>query len=1204
MISKKTIPARHIFSLPRRPYYIYALPYKRTSAGIKVLHLLCHALNEIGEEAYVTTDITDPRLRTPQLDEFTKLRHQKLKVEPIAVYPEIVHENPLRTNLVVRYIMNIIGLLGGPKEYPQSDIILAYSLDLIQEGMSCLPLFLPTVDVSVFHNKKNLDDKNRNGKLIYSGRFTEALKTHPELLDNSTVITYDWPESHEHLAELMRKSSVLYCFTYSAIALEAMLCGCPVVFMPSPYNKKFFGESELGKGGYTFKNTPEAISRARKTLNQPLKAYEKSQKKFWVDLHNFVEVTQSMPITVIGDKQKLDGIDLNYKKWLEQRSFIETDTKFLNCGPLKFDRPPPFFHLLVRLPEGFESHLADTLDSLGQQIHEGWHLDVISMLPSPEGLDSVPNVSWHTLTSTNEFKTTADTLAKATPCSWVIEIPAGARLDILYLWRLAKEISASPDTCAFFVDDDCCDNSGQRHSPRFKPGINSAYLQSTDLAGPLCVSKETWFASGGAGDCNGSPWFSQLLRITEKFGWQSIKHIPDVLITYLDEFPSDAGACQLALRDAMQNMGTEGEVSAVTAQSWNIRYALNNPPPVTIAILSQGQLELITRCLDSVIKFTQYLQYEILIFTNELAEDPGLDQWLKDIEEGSKSPKIRSIRIESRANHATRCNSAVAASENEFILLLREETVIVQDKWLEELVRIGQQANVAATAPLLHRPGDARILASGKVLGLMGGVESPYGGGKASLGENGYLDYLQVPREASALPSSCLLIRKSAYQEAGGMDDVELGDHLADADLCLKMRRNNKRLIVQPRASVVFGGETNPYDTKQKLKDIVRLKDAQESFHHRWGKAAFVDPFWNPNLSLAESVPTPETEYRTQWQYLPSNKPRILAHPIGNGQGDFRITSPLTAIRQAGLATECVWRQKVENMVRFFNPAELARMAPSTFIIQNYIHDISLMALDEWNLSNCRPFIVYALDDLIDNLDKANQFRMHFPPNVRSRLKYALARCDRLVVSTDFLAESYQHFIKDIRVVPNRLEQAIWYPLISQKRTGERPRIGWAGGSTHQGDLILLKEIIEQTSAEADWVFFGMCPDEIRPFLAEFHDLVSFTEYPKYLASLDLDIAVAPLAQTPFNQGKSNLRLLEYGALGIPVVCTDIDPYRNSPACRVANIPEAWVSALRERIYDPEAREREGRAMHEWVLQNYMLEDHLDEWLSAHLPSQ
>jgi len=129
-----------------------------------------------------------------------------------------------------------------------------------------------------------------------------------------------------------------------------------------------------------------------------------------------------------------------------------------------------------------------------------------------------------------------------------------------------------------------------------------------------------------------------------------------------------------------------------------------------------------------------------------------------------------------------------------------------------------------------------------------------------------------------------------------------------------------------------------------------------------------------------------------------------------------------------------------------------------------------------------------------------------------------------------------------------------------------------------------------------------MCPDNIRPYLKEFHPFGNFDEYPARLAALNLDIAVAPLEEIPFNRGKSNLRLLEYGALGIPVICTDIDPYRNSPACRVSNRPRDWLEALRARIHDADAADKEGEAMRQWVLEHFILEDHLDDWLRAHLP--
>ena len=60
-------------------------------------------------------------------------------------------------------------------------------------------------------------------------------------------------------------------------------------------------------------------------------------------------------------------------------------------------------------------------------------------------------------------------------------------------------------------------------------------------------------------------------------------------------------------------------------------------------------------------------------------------------------------------------------------------------------------------------------------------------------------------------------------------------------------------------------------------------------------------------------------------------------------------------------------------------------------------------------------------------------------------------------------------------------------------------------------------------------MFFGMCPEKLRPFVHEFHIGLPIDQYPAKLASLDLDLALAPLEQNLFNECKSNLRLLEYG---------------------------------------------------------------------------
>ena len=888
----------------------------------------------------------------------------------------------------------------------------------------------------------------------------------------------------------------------------------------------------------------------------------------------------------------------DYPEWQSNRTKITAKTEVIE-QPVNQENPFNF-HLCIHLSSGEESALADTLDSLSGQPYSNWHLDIVSELPAPEGLDDIPCIGWHTSGTTDNPAVIVKKLIAQRKSDWIVDIPAGVKLDTLYLWRIATSASEYPNTQAFFVDDDCYDADGDRTAPRFKPGCNPAALLSSDLAGVLCVQRQAWLALDDGGAPAGNS-FARLLGISEKFGWNSIRHIPDILLSYPETLRSNSTDCKSLLREHFQQQGIDTEILQTGKHSWCIRRPLVDEPRVTIAIISEGNFELLKRCLKSLRALTQYSNFEILV---SLKSDDAIPDILNLLREQEKKfgVAIQPSINPSDSTYANRCNSAVDRIKTEFIVFLREEAQVIQETWLGELVRTATENDVAAVMPRLINPGSAQIENIGCVLGMNGMRGLPYQG-NATIKEQGYLDYIQMPRDISLLPNACYLIKKQSYTKAGGMDETNFPDHWAEADLSMKLRKNGERLICQPLSNVVFQ-LTAEYDLPKSTEEIARSalskKNQEDAFIQHWWPNAAVDPFWNPNLSLRKNTPTPETRYLADWQILPRKLPRILARPIMNGEGYYRIASPLSALQNKGLVQEGIWNQR--NGEHSFTTTEIIRLAPDTLIVQNYMTDERIRSLAQLRAVPNRPFMVFAIDDLLDGLADSNPMKISIPPNPKARLKFALAHCDRLVVSTDYLAETYRHLISDIKVIPNRLEQSVWLPLRSNKRTASKPRIGWAGGTTHQDDLLLLREVIEQTRDEAEWVFMGMCPDEIRPLISEFHEPVSMAEYPTYLASLNLDIAVAPLADIPFNHAESNLRLLEYGILGIPVVCTDIEPYRHSPACCVANTTKSWVTALRERIHDPEAREQEGIMMRRWVQQDYLLENYLDEWLHSHLP--
>ncbi|MCL2523245.1 MAG: hypothetical protein FWF20_10310 [Betaproteobacteria bacterium] len=868
--------------------------------------------------------------------------------------------------------------------------------------------------------------------------------------------------------------------------------------------------------------------------------------------------------------------------WRGKRRLLESDGILLADSTLTWKNTPSF-HLFVRLDEGQFPRLADTLESLNSQFYKRWHIDVVSTQAPPPGLEATPSLGWQQIGQWDEAKTAIDFLAASGRRDWLLEIPVGAVLDPMCLWRIAAESQRQPAAPAFYVDDDWLDEYGLHHKLRLKPHANAEWLRSLDLAGPLCVSRQAWRLSGGAAIYKNSPWFDQLLRLQEQPELYPPAHIADALLSFPGDWSSSDSDCLAALQAQQQRLGRPEEIIPIGKGMWRTLPVLDDYPPLSIIIISDGQLEFLTELLESLLAKTTWPAVEMILLYPPGA-DPELDAWA-DALAREVNGQLRPLPRLTGESWLQSSHRGIEAASHDRVLLLREDCHILQENWLLDLMRTLNKPGVAAVAPRLARPVSGQIESAGQIAGLAEECASPYRH-VSQFAEDGYLGMLQVARDVIGATSACLLLDRQAYRACGGFPLT--AKHVVEAEMAFgaALRDAGKRLLYQPQVTLAHYNADLHAAELSPPPPAVRV-DAR------------IDPWWNPNLSLASATPVPERGYHPAWQYLPVDLPRIIVCPVTNAQGDYRVTSPLKALRQAGKALDCVWPQIDK---RELSAAELARLQADSIVVQNYQLDSRLRGLAEWRAAKLDIFTVYALDDLLTEMPQKSAFRQNIPANARSRLRAALKYCDRMVVSTQFLAETYSPLISDIRVIPNRLESERWLNLQPQKRAGKKPRIGWAGGVTHQGDLDWIAAIIEATRDEADWVFMGMAPDNIRPLLAEFHPIIGFDKYPQALAALNFDIAVAPLEQNRFNQGKSNLRLLEYGILGLPVVCTDIDPYRGSPACTLPNDPARWIEALRARIHDADAREAEGEAMRRWVRQHFILEEHLDEWLAAHLP--
>lgn len=284
----------------RHPYYIVSPPYARTSAGIRVLHFLCHALNSIGQAAFIvfrpeTRDASvDPELATPVLDRHIAAHHFAKRTTPIAVYPEVVKGNPIRLPVVARYVLNFPGLLGGDAAFSPDEICFGYSGVLAEAvGVPANVLHIPIIDTRVFTPPE--DGRIRQGSCFYAGKLKEIHGgTTFDLPSDSVEIHRSGPKREEphEIAELFRRSELFYCFENSALATEAALCGCPVVFMFNAFFQETISTDEMGWDGFARGNHPAEIARAKATVGNVRANYARTLPRFWQQLDRFVDLTQ------------------------------------------------------------------------------------------------------------------------------------------------------------------------------------------------------------------------------------------------------------------------------------------------------------------------------------------------------------------------------------------------------------------------------------------------------------------------------------------------------------------------------------------------------------------------------------------------------------------------------------------------------------------------------------------------------------------------------------------------------------------------------------------------------------------------------------------------------------------------------------------------------------------------------------------------
>lgn len=897
-----------------------------------------------------------------------------------------------------------------------------------------------------------------------------------------------------------------------------------------------------------------------------------------------------------------------YRRWVARHSLEVIDGElYAERMTLKW-RTHPSMHLVVCLRRGEEPLLADTIDSLSVQLYPQWGLTVIADFPSPDPIfGQLPNLQWVELPAGASPVAAANLAIAEVGADWVALIPAGLRLAPQLLISCGDYINLRPNWRLIYTDSDTVDARGERSDPQFRPDFNLDLLRSMPYLGEFClVRRDALMACGGYAELAGAENYDLALKVLDQAGEGAIGHIADVLYHLPAVLPPrfEAANGLAALRAHLARRGVQAEIEpGVLADSFRVSYRHASRPLVSIIIPTRDKVEYLEPCIESLLEKTAYPNYELIVVDNE-SEDPDTLAYFEEL--ARREPqKVRVVPYPHAFNYAAISNMAAREARGEYLLFLNNDTQVLHGEWLERMLAHAQRPEVGVVGARLVFPETGRIQHAGVILGI-DGVADHWLAGHVGLEEAGYMGRAQVDQDFSAVTAACMLVRRDLYEQVGGMDAETFCVLYNDVDLCLKIGEAGYKIVWTPHATLVHHGNASLVTT---LSDYAKAAEAalralreRESMLGKWLPRLAHDPAYNRNLTLIRNDATVETDVVVNWDVNFHDRPRVLGVPLAGGSGEYRVIQPLRALSRAGRAQTDVAQAPKIGQTRLLSVSEIARAAPDTLIFHAALSDgehESIRVAREYS-----PALrVFTLDDLVTKIPEKSSAYKKIVGNYRDakrRLRKSLSLCDRLLVTTQPLADLCADMIEDVRIIPNRLERALWEQHAPVRREHARPRVGWAGAQQHLGDLELIYELVRGTSREVDWVFFGMCPDPLRPYVREVHEFeLGFENYVAKLATLDLDLAIAPLEVNAFNEAKSNLRLLEYGYFGWPVVCTDILPYQGAPVARVGNHADEWIAAVRARVHDLDAARREGEVLRAWVHRHWMLEDHLDTWHAA-----
>lgn len=428
-------------------------------------------------------------------------------------------------------------------------------------------------------------------------------------------------------------------------------------------------------------------------------------------------------------------------------------------------------------------------------------------------------------------------------------------LELDALYEMVKLINEDPQLEIIYTDEDLTDETGEKFSsPRFKPDYNLDFLRSINyICHIFMVKKEIMDKVGGfRKEFDGAQDWDMILRCCELS--EHIGHVPKILYHWRAYEASTAGnpesklyaidAGKAALEEHYKRLGIDAELeyTDIFIMFRTIMKVKGNPK-ISIIICNKDEVPTLKTCVESILNKSTYSNYEIIIVENNSTDEQTF-AYYKELEQ--KDSRIRVVYYKEEFNYSKVNNFGAQYATGDYYILLNNDTEVITPNWMEQMVGYCQRDDVGIVGAKLLYP-DNTVQHCGVVVGVGGFAGHILT--QSTREDVGYFGRLQAIQDISAVTAACLMIKKSVFDEVGGLTE-SFKVALNDIDLCLKVREKGHLIVMNP------GVELYHYESKSRGMEETpekheRFKGEISRFRDRWKDILEKgDPYYNPNLTL------------------------------------------------------------------------------------------------------------------------------------------------------------------------------------------------------------------------------------------------------------------------------------------------------------------------------------------------------------------